>query len=100
MNKKKKAIKDYCRDCAGGTFLEVLFCHLTDCPLYPYRTGYSARQDEISLAAAMEKHPDVAKELRPLLSEARSSRLTLHSSKCSKGTRVTPTTPTDPPSLA
>jgi hypothetical protein len=64
-----RAIKAYCRECAGGSYLEVLFCHLLDCPLYPYRTGYSEKENETSLAAALKKHPDVAKELLPLLAE-------------------------------
>jgi hypothetical protein len=64
-----RAIKAYCRECAGGSYLEVLFCHLLDCPLHPYRTGYSEKENETSLAAALKKHQDVAKELLPLLAE-------------------------------
>jgi hypothetical protein len=62
-----KAIKAHCRECAGGSYAEVLFCHIVDCPLYCYRTGYSAQANAKSLKAALEKHPNVAKELLPLL---------------------------------
>lgn len=55
-----KAIKAYCRECAGGSYLEVLVCHLFDCPLWPYRTGYSANVNKKSLKIALGKHPDIA----------------------------------------
>jgi hypothetical protein len=71
---RSKAIKAYCRECAGGSFFEVLVCHLFDCPLWPYRTGYSAKADKKSLKIALEKHPDVAEELRLLRASALSAR--------------------------
>ena len=60
---KRTAIKAYCRECAGGTYPEVILCHLTDCPLWPYRTGYSAAITAKSMKMALAKHPDIAKEL-------------------------------------
>ena len=36
---KGRAIKLYCRDCAGETSKEVTLCVVFDCPLWPYRTG-------------------------------------------------------------
>jgi hypothetical protein len=63
---KRTAIKSYCRECAGGTYPEVILCHLTDCPLWPYRTGYSAAVTAKSMKMALAKHPDIAKELADL----------------------------------
>ncbi len=63
---KTKAIKLYCRECAGGSYGEVLCCHLLDCPLWPFRTGYSAKSNKKSLEGYLEKHPDVADELKML----------------------------------
>ena len=40
---KAKAIHEYCLQCGDGSFTELRDCHLTDCPLFPYRFGaYSA----------------------------------------------------------
>lgn len=36
---RAKAIKAFCRDCAGETLGEVYLCHSFACPLYPYRFG-------------------------------------------------------------
>ena len=63
---KGTAIKAYCRECAGGSYLEVVVCHLTDCPLWPFRTGYSAASTAKSAKQALTKHPDIAKELADL----------------------------------
>jgi hypothetical protein len=63
---KRTAIKAYCRECAGGTYPEVILCHLTDCPLWPYRTGYSAASTAKSAKQALIRHPDIAKELADL----------------------------------
>ena len=52
---KRTAIKAYCRECAGGTYPEVILCHLTDCPLWPYRTGYSAAATAKSMKMALAK---------------------------------------------
>jgi hypothetical protein len=34
-----KAIRAKCIDCSGGSLAEVRHCHLTKCPLHPYRMG-------------------------------------------------------------
>jgi hypothetical protein len=60
---KRTAIKAYCRECAGGTYPEVILCYLSDCPLWPYRTGYSATATARSAKQALIRHPDIAKEL-------------------------------------
>lgn len=36
---KSKAIRLYCMDCAGESTKEVTLCHITDCPLWPFRMG-------------------------------------------------------------
>ena len=63
---KRTAIKTYCRECAGGSYPEVILCHLADCPLWPYRTGYSAASMAKSVKQALVRHPDIAKELADL----------------------------------
>ena len=64
---KAKAIRLNCRECAGGTWGEVLCCHLMDCLLWPWRTGYSAKKNEESLKKYLEKHPDIEKELEEIM---------------------------------
>jgi hypothetical protein len=34
-----EAIRNNCRNCAGGSCKEVALCPCTDCPLYVYRFG-------------------------------------------------------------
>lgn len=34
-----KVIRKKCLDCCGNQFSEVRLCHITDCPLWPYRMG-------------------------------------------------------------
>jgi hypothetical protein len=34
-----KAIKANCLDCSGGSYIQLKNCHLTNCPLWPYRFG-------------------------------------------------------------
>lgn len=40
-NKKPllKIIREKCLDCCVGKHSEVRLCHITDCPLWPYRMG-------------------------------------------------------------
>lgn len=64
---KAKAIRLNCRECAGGSWGEVLCCHLMDCPLWPWRTGYSAKANEESLRKYLAKHPDIEKELEEIM---------------------------------
>lgn len=37
LKRLKKAVKDKCLDCSGGTAAEVALCELEDCPLFPFR---------------------------------------------------------------
>lgn len=34
-----KIIREKCLDCCAQQHTEVRMCHLTDCPLWPYRMG-------------------------------------------------------------
>jgi hypothetical protein len=34
-----KAIHSKCVDCSGGSVSEARLCHLTKCPLWPFRQG-------------------------------------------------------------
>ena len=36
---RRKAIRLKCLDCSGYEFSEVAQCQITNCPLYPFRTG-------------------------------------------------------------
>jgi hypothetical protein len=36
-----KAIRFKCIDCSGGSSVEVANCHITLCPLWPFRMGKS-----------------------------------------------------------
>ena len=37
LKKLKKAVRDKCLECSGGTPAEVALCELEDCPLFPFR---------------------------------------------------------------
>jgi hypothetical protein len=39
-----KAIRAKCLDCCAGSFHEVRICHITDCPLHPYRFGKNPKR--------------------------------------------------------
>lgn len=47
-----KAIRAKCLDCVGGGWSDVKYCHVIDCPLYPYRMGkrpvFGARPEEMA----------------------------------------------------
>ncbi len=52
-----KVIREKCLDCCVGQPSEVRVCHITDCPLWPYRMGENPFRkhkltDEQKLAAA------------------------------------------------
>ena len=34
-----RRIREHCMDCCGGSRMEVRYCPLTDCPLWPFRFG-------------------------------------------------------------
>lgn len=37
LKRLKKAVREKCLDCSGGTAAEVALCELDDCPLFPFR---------------------------------------------------------------
>ena len=39
MKSRKKAIRDHCLICAGGSAKEVTLCCVIDCPLWEWRFG-------------------------------------------------------------
>jgi len=43
---RAKAIRLKCIDCSGGSLSEVRLCPVVDCPLYEYRMGNVANEDE------------------------------------------------------
>jgi hypothetical protein len=59
----KRAIKEFCKECMGGSYSEVKFCSSTICPLKPFRTGenpFRVRRPEMS----DEKKAEVAERFR------------------------------------
>lgn len=62
---KSKAIKAHCRDCAGGSPLEVTLCGITDCPLWEHRLGCSpkSRVYQERVSKALKAHPAMVEEL-------------------------------------
>lgn len=39
-----KAIRAKCLDCSCGSFSEVKNCPITNCPLYPYKSGHKPKE--------------------------------------------------------
>lgn len=37
LKRLKKAVRDKCLECSGGTAAEVALCELAECPLFPFR---------------------------------------------------------------
>jgi len=44
----EQAIKAKCLECSGGQKIEVEFCPVLDCPLWPYRKGFENKEIPIS----------------------------------------------------
>ena len=42
-----KAIRELCIDCSGGSYKEVKYCVIQNCPVYPYRMGKRPTQVDI-----------------------------------------------------
>ena len=62
---KTAAIKKHCSDCAGESYLDVVFCVLVDCPLWPFRLGvragmgtYNKRMDN-----SIESHRELVNDI-------------------------------------
>ena len=62
---KLKCIRSFCLDCAGESSTEVTLCHLTDCPLWEYRTGnhVSSPVYKKRFAGAIERNPEIVSEI-------------------------------------
>lgn len=41
-----KAIRAKCKECCCGQLKEIELCNLTECPLWPYRTGKRPKVDK------------------------------------------------------
>ena len=67
---KSKAIKAKCLDCSGSP-KEVTLCHIVNCPLYPFRFGYSFRDKryEKRMEAAKRNYPEECMEMKKLISD-------------------------------
>lgn len=65
---KARAIKLYCLECAGGTASEATFCHLLECPLWPFRLGAGIKSKlyRQRVTGAFTRRPDIVKELKEL----------------------------------
>jgi len=61
---KARAIKLKCLDCSGESPKEVSLCPIFDCPLYPYRFGYSPKDKRYQkrMEAAARNYPDEYQE--------------------------------------
>jgi hypothetical protein len=42
-----KAIRVKCLECTCGSVNEVKLCHLSDCPLYPYRFSRNPKEEDL-----------------------------------------------------
>lgn len=44
-----KVIRHKCKDCCGGSLIDVKNCGSEGCPLWPFRFGRSPRQDDLKV---------------------------------------------------
>ncbi len=51
---RRKALHQKCLDCSGWTPKKVLSCSVTDCPLYPFRTGKGRQEAQVRSKAIRE----------------------------------------------
>ncbi|HIH96133.1 MAG TPA: hypothetical protein HA348_01345 [Thermoplasmata archaeon] len=67
---KSDAIRKKCLDCSGSP-KEVTLCHIVDCPLWPFRFGYSIKDKRYRqrMEAAKKRYPKEYKEMMQLLLE-------------------------------
>ena len=68
---RAQAIKQNCMDCSGGIPKEVTLCPIVNCPLWPFRFGYSVKDKRFRrrMEAAKRKYPDEYQEMAVLLRE-------------------------------
>lgn len=67
---RAKAIQQYCSECANSP-KEVSLCQLIDCPLYPYRFGYSSNDKRYKkrMETAKKNYPKDYQEMLNILSD-------------------------------
>ena len=68
---RAQAIKQHCTECSGGTPKEVTLCHIVNCPLWPFRFGYSVKDRRFKkrMEAAKRKYPNEYQEVISLMRE-------------------------------
>lgn len=68
---KSQAIRQYCRECSGGSPRDVSLCHIVNCPLWQFRFGYSIKDKRYKkrMEAAKKKYPEEYREMLQILSE-------------------------------
>ena len=49
-----KAIRAKCLDCCGGSPGEVAQCHITGCPLWPFRFGKDPFSERVASQASID----------------------------------------------
>jgi len=67
---KSRAIKLKCLDCSGNIPKEVTLCLLVDCPLWPFRFGYSIKDKRFKkrMDSAKKNYPEDYREMSELFS--------------------------------
>jgi len=50
-----KAVRRKCLECVCGSAHEVRMCHISECPLWPYRFGRSPNEDDLKVPV-YDKH--------------------------------------------
>ena len=68
---KSQAIRANCLDCSGVSPKEVTICHIVNCPLWPFRFGYSTKDKRYKrrMEAAKRNYPEEYKEMLKLISD-------------------------------
>jgi hypothetical protein len=64
-----KAIRFKCLDCSGGSSVEVANCHITLCPLWPFRMGKSRPFSVEASERARRQPPGFKKKRVPVEQE-------------------------------
>jgi len=62
---KSDAVRKKCLECAGGSPKEVTLCHIVDCPVWPYRFGYSMNDKRFwkRMTSAKRRYPEQYHEM-------------------------------------
>ena len=70
---KARAIKLNCLDCSGDSPKEVTLCHIVECPLWPFRFGYSTKDKRYKkrMESAKRNYPKEYQEISELITKAK-----------------------------